>query len=334
MDAVKDKRIDIWVYMELSEDGRPNKVSLELLTPGKELAGMAKGICTAVILGRNIENAAEEAAAFGADRVIAADDDGFNIYDTEIYTGVMCELILKYKPDAVLFGATQDGRDLAPRIAGRLKTGLTADCTGISYDKELGKIVWTRPAFGGNLMAEIYCPETEPQMGTVRQGVFKMPERRIRKKAEIIHESVKVPECRNLKIIKFIKEADDCGEDLENADIIIAGGRGTGGEKGFRLLEELAKALGASVGASRAAVEEGYYPRARQVGQTGKTVAPKLYIACGISGAVQHLAGMSRAETVVAINSDPEAPIHKAADYSVIGDMFEVIPELIKLLKG
>ena len=334
MTEKKKRRLDIWVYIELSEDGSPEKGSLELLTPGKELAGMESGICTAVILGKDTAAAVRTVEAFGADRIIVVNDGGFDIYDTEVYTSAMCGLILKYRPDAALFSATQDGRDLAPRIAGRLKTGLTADCTGISYDKELERIIWTRPAFGGNLMAEIYCRGSGLQMGTVRQGVFEMPEKTDCKKAEIIYEKAEVSVCRSARVLESIKEYSDDGRDLEDSEIIVAGGRGTGGEKGFRLLEELAETLGAGVGASRAAVEAGYYPRTRQIGQTGRTVAPKLYIACGISGAVQHIAGMSRAETVVAINSDPEAPIHKSADYSIVGDMFEVIPELINLVKG
>lgn len=333
MTAEKKKRLDIWVYIELSEDGRAEKGSLELLTPGKKLAGIGLGMCTAVILGKDTSEAAVTADTFGADRVIAAESSSFDTYDTEVYTSVICGLISKYRPDALLFSATQDGRDLAPRIAGRLKTGLTADCTGISYDKELDRIIWTRPAFGGNLMAEIYCRGSGPQMGTVRQGVFEMPEKRSCGRAEIIHEAVNAPICRSTRVLESVKEASDDGKNLEDSEIIVAGGRGTGGEKGFLLLEELAETLGAGVGASRAAVEAGYYPRTRQIGQTGRTVAPKLYIACGISGAVQHIAGMSRAETVVAINSDPEAPIHKSADYSIVGDMFEVIPELIDLLK-
>lgn len=334
MTEKKKRRLDIWVYIELSEDGSPEKGSLELLTPGKELAGMESGICTAVILGKDTAAAVRTVEAFGADRIIVVNDGGFDIYDTEVYTSAMCGLILKYRPDAALFSATQDGRDLAPRIAGRLKTGLTADCTGISYDKELERIIWTRPAFGGNLMAEIYCRGSGLQMGTVRQGVFEMPEKTDCKRAEIIYEEAEDPVCRSARVLESIKEYSDDGRDLEDSEIIVAGGRGTGGEKGFRLLEELAETLGAGVGASRAAVEAGYYPRTRQIGQTGRTVAPKLYIACGISGAVQHIAGMSRAETVVAINSDPEAPIHKSADYSIVGDMFEVIPELINLVKG
>ena len=245
----------------------------------------------------------------------------------------MTALVNKYAPSAILIGATNNGRDFGPRLSCRLRTGLTADCTGLDYDAESGNVAWTRPAFGGNLMACIMCPDTRPQIGTVRPGVFKkapVPD----KHADVISEKISVPADKiRVRLVESIREAAEGMVNLEDAEIIVSGGRGMGASENFKLIEELADALGGAVGASRAAVDAGWIGHAHQVGQTGKTVGPKLYIACGISGAIQHLAGMSGSECIVAINQDPEAPIFTMADYGIIGNVFEVLPALTEEIK-
>ena len=234
----------------------------------------------------------------------------------------------------MMIGATNVGRDMGPRLSCRLKTGLTADCTAVDYDEETGNIAWTRPTFGGNLLAVIMCPNHRPQIGTVRPGVFKKGERNPENQPEIIRESIAVnPEHMRTRLVEVLKEAGAGSVNLENAEIIVSGGRGLGGPKGFELIKELADVLGGEVGASRAAVDSDWIGHVHQVGQTGKTVAPKLYIACGISGAIQHVAGMSGSDTIVAINKDPDAPIFGIADYGVVGDLNTVIPALIKEIK-
>ena len=233
----------------------------------------------------------------------------------------------------MMIGATNNGRDLGPRVSCRLKTGLTADCTSLAIDEASGKVAWTRPAFGGNLMATILCPECYPQIGTVRPGVFKKCEE-TENTAEVIREDIHVPaEQIRTRIIEILEDMNAEDVDLENAEIIISGGRGVGGPEGFDTLKELADVLGATVGASRAAVDAGWISHAHQVGQTGKTVGPKLYIACGISGAIQHLAGMSGSDCIVAINKDEEAPIFGVADYGIVGNLFEVLPVLTEEIK-
>ena len=233
-----------------------------------------------------------------------------------------------------MIGATNVGRDMGPRLSCRLKTGLTADCTAVDYDEETGNIAWTRPTFGGNLLAVIMCPAHRPQIGTVRPGVFKKGERKPENQPEIIREAISVkPERIRTRLVEVLKEAGAGSVNLENAEIIVSGGRGIGGSKGFELLQELADLLGGEVGASRAAVDSDWIGHVHQVGQTGKTVGPKLYIACGISGAIQHVAGMSGSDTIVAINKDPDAPIFNIADYGIVGDLYTVIPALIREIK-
>jgi electron transfer flavoprotein alpha subunit len=253
-------------------------------------------------------------------------------YTTDAYTKVICDLANSLKPEVILYGATYIGRDLAPRIAARMKTGLTADCTALDID-ENGLLLQIRPAFGGNLIATIICPERRPQMATIRPGVMKKALMDEGRRGEVI-EIKPVIEEKDIRteIISIIKEARQ-KVNLEEADIIVSGGRGVGGPEGFKLIEELAEVLGGVVGASRAAVEAGWIPSDHQVGQTGKTVRPKLYIACGISGAIQHIAGMGGAKTIVAINKNPDAPIFKIADYGIVGDLFKVIPALIEEIK-
>lgn len=324
---------DLWVFVETNEDGSAKNVGIELLTPGKMLAEKQGGQLAAVVIGNNVAKAVEEANAHGADKIYVVEGEEYAHYSTDAYTIALVALVEKYGPTSMMIGATNNGRDLGPRVSSRLHTGLTADCTALDIDAESGNVAWTRPAFGGNLMATILCPNNRPQIGTVRPGVFKKSAA-AEPKAEIIKEDIHVPaEKIRTQVLEVIKEMAGDKVDLEGAEIIVSGGRGVGGPEGFAPIRALAEALGGTVGASRAAVDAGWIPHAHQVGQTGKTVAPKLYIACGISGAIQHIAGMSGSDVIVAINKDPNAPIFDVADYSVVGDLFEVIPVLVEEIK-
>ncbi|MGI6211588.1 MAG: electron transfer flavoprotein subunit alpha/FixB family protein [Anaerovoracaceae bacterium] len=330
------KTKDLWVFIETKEDGSARNVGLELLNPGRELAEKQGGSLMAVVIGQNIDEAVRQAGEQGADKIYVIEGEEFARYTTDAYTNALEYLIEKYGPKTLLIGATTFGRDLGPRLSCRLQSGLTADCTGLAVGDD-GIMQWTRPAFGGNLMATIVCPNGVPQVGTVRPGVFKK-QPPVESHAEIIREDFHVPpEKIRTHLIEVIKDAAEEIVDLEGADIIVSGGRGTGGPEGFKPVYELAEALGATVGASRAAVDSGWISYAHQVGQTGKTVAPKLYIACGISGAIQHLAGMSGSDYIVAINRDPDAPIFEVANYGIVGNMFNVLPALteeVRKLKG
>ncbi|MCL2609998.1 MAG: electron transfer flavoprotein subunit alpha/FixB family protein [Treponema sp.] len=323
------KTKDLWVYIELDENEMPGNVGIELLNPGRRIAEAQGGKLVAVIVAGNAEKAATEVGRYGVDKIIVVEGDEYKTYSADAYTAALAYLAKKHAPLAFMVGATTEGRTLAPRVSCRLQTGLTADCTEIGFDEDAGIITWTRPTFGGNIMAEIICPNHFPQMGTVRPGVFKKPEPR-ESRPEIVKEAFGFrKDSIGTKILEVIAGTGD-KVDLEGAGIIVSGGRAVGGPGGFGVIRELAEVLGAAVGASRAAVEEGWIGGSHQIGQTGKNVAPKLYIACGISGASQHLAGMCSAETVVAINGDPNAPIHGIADYSIVGDMFEIVPEITK----
>lgn len=324
---------DLWVFIETNQDGTPKNVGLELLTPGRMMAGKQGGELVAVVIGNNIDGAVKAASEHGADKVIAVEGPEYAHYTTDAYTIALCTLVEKYGPTSMLIGATNNGRDLGPRVSCRLKTGLTADCTQLDIDEESGNVAWTRPAFGGNLMATILCPDHRPQIGTVRPGVFKRGEVG-EAKAEIIKEDIHVDAADiRTQVLELIKDLDSESVDLEGAEIIVSGGRGVGGPEGFAPVKALAEVLGGVVGSSRAAVDAGWIPHSHQVGQTGKTVGPKLYIACGISGAIQHLAGMSGSDCIVAINKDPEAPIFDVADYGVVGNLFEVLPVLTEEIK-
>lgn len=324
---------DLWVFIETNDDGSPKNVGLELLTPGRMLADKQGGNLIAVVIGNNVSSAVDAASGYGADKVIVVEGEEYGHYSTDAYTIALSALIKKYDPRSMLIGASNNGRDLGPRVACRVKTGLTADCTALDIDAESGDVAWTRPAFGGNLMATIMCPNHRPQIGTIRPGVYKKGEPG-KKKAEIIKEEIRV-ETKDIRtqVLEVIKSEDGLIVDLEGADIIVSGGRGVGGPEGFEPVRELAQALGATVGASRAAVDSGWISHAHQVGQTGKTVGPKLYIACGISGAIQHLAGMGSSDVIVAINKDPDAPIFGIADYGIVGNLFEVLPVLTDEIK-
>ena len=323
------KTKELWVFIETKADGTPRNVGIELLNPGRRLADKQGGDLVAVVIGYQTAAAVEAAAAHDADKIIVLDGPEYQNFTTDAYADAMYHLVEKYGPTTLIIGATPNGRDFGPRISCRLKTGLTADCTSLDIDDESGDMAWTRPAFGGNLMATILCSNTRPQIGTVRPGVFKKGAE-VAPHAEIIHEDYHVaPEKIRTKLLRVIQEAAAEIVDLEGAEIIVSGGRGVGGPEGFAThIKPLADAMGATVGASRAAVDSGWISHAHQVGQTGKTVAPKLYVACGISGAIQHQAGMSGADCIVAINKDPNAPIFEIAHYGIVGDLFEVLPLL------
>ena len=331
------KTKDLWVFIETNEDGSPKKVGLELLNPGRMMADKQGGKLVAVVIGDNVAESVEQAGIYGADQVIVVEGPEYKLYTTDAYVKALYHLTEKYGPTTIMIGATNNGRDMGPRFSSRVGTGLTADCTSLDIDEETGNVAWTRPAFGGNLMATIMCPDHRPQCGTVRPGVFKKPEAG-ENKAEVIKEDFHVaPEEIRTTLLEVIKEAGGEIVDLEGADIIVAGGRGVGGPEGFAPIKELADLLGGVVGASRAAVDSGWIAHSHQVGQTGKTVGPKVYIACGISGAIQHVAGMSSSDCIIAINKDEDASIFNIADYGIVGDLFEVVPALtaeIKKLKA
>ncbi len=322
----------VWVFAEQKE-GKIAAVTWELLGEGRKLADRLGSPLSAVLLGRQMDEAARELFYYGADRVILADSPQLENFLEEPYTEVMVEVIRRYKPAIVLLGATTIGRSLAPRVAARLETGLTADCTGLAIDEESKNLLQTRPAFGGNLMATILCPNHRPQMATVRPKVFPPARRDESRSGELIkidYSTRRLPQ--RAELLEIIK-GDGPSMNIAEADIVVSGGRGLGDPKNFALVRELAEVLGGAVGASRAVVDAGWIPYPHQVGQTGKTVCPKIYIACGIHGAVQHLAGMQSSGIIVAINKNPDAPIFKVADYGIVGDVCEVIPALIREIK-
>ena len=320
----------VWVFAE-QRDGEVAGVSFELLGAGRRLAEKLGSGVSAVLFGAGATEA-EELIRWGADTVYHCDDEMFRSFNDEPYANLLAQLILRHKPEVVLAGATPIGRSFFPRVAAKLKTGLTADCTALDIDGETKNLLQVRPAFGGNIMATILCPHTRPQMATVRPRVMKRGEYDGSRKGEIVRVGADSISSRT-KVIETVREVSEMSVNLQEANIIVAGGRGVGGEKGFQLLYELAEALGGCVGASRAAVDEGWIPYRHQVGQTGKTVGPKLYIACGISGAVQHLVGMQSSDIIVAINKNPDAPIFSVATYGIVGDIFEILPLLIKRIR-
>ncbi len=323
----------VWVVAE-QRNSEVLNVSKELIGEGKKLAKTLKTEITVLLLGFKLDKWAEELVKFGADKVIYADHKLLEVYTTDAYSKVIYNLVTERKPEVVLIGATTIGRELAPSLSAKLKTGLTADCTRLEVDKETSNLMQTRPAFGGNLMATIICPNHRPQMSTVRPGV--MEKSKYNKNASIVGKIEKItPEISEkeirVKVIEVVKSKLPQVA-LEEASIVVSGGRGLGNAKGFDLVKKLADKLGGVVGSSRASVDNGWIAMTHQVGQTGKTVRPKLYIACGISGAIQHVAGMNEAECIVAINKNPDAPIFKIADYGIVGDLYKVIPEVLSAL--
>ena len=319
---------DVWVFVEQTE-GEPAKVSWELLGVGAELAKTLGVQLCAVVVGENVDNLCHEAFAYGAKKVYLLDEPVYKHYRTEPYLAAICFLTEKYKPEIILMGATGLGRDLAGAVATRLKAGLTADCTGLSID-ENRNLMQTRPAFGGNIMATILCTRTRPQMATVRPHVMQMPARKNGAAGEIIRDTF-APDEENIavKVLEIIyDDSRTDAVDVSAADIIVSGGRGLMAKENFAMLQELADELGGVVGASRSAVDAGWVPPDRQVGQTGKTVRPRIYIACGISGAIQHLVGMQDSDLIIAINRDKDAPIFEVATFGLVGDLFKIVPAL------
>ena len=322
----------VWFWVEQFE-GQAGSISWEMAGKGRDLADQLGTTLTACVLGHNVEALAHEAIAYGADRVFLVDDPTLARYRTGPYAAILVDLVNRYKPEILLLGASSRGRDLAGSAATQLTTGLTADCTSLDIDPETRLLRQTRPAFGGNIMATILCPEHRPQMATVRHRVFEVPDRNPAYEGQIIRTAAQLGEDDiATKVIDLIVSEGDVN--LADARIIVSGGRGVKGPEGFAPVEELARVLGGAVGASRAAVDAGWIPYMHQVGQTGRTVRPDLYIACGISGAIQHLAGMRTAKVIVAINRDPEAPIFDVAHYGIVGDLFEVVPALTEAFRG
>ncbi|MFH1768013.1 MAG: electron transfer flavoprotein subunit alpha [Candidatus Omnitrophota bacterium] len=329
VNAEEDNFKDIWVFAE-QKKGNIQSVVYELLGEGKKLARKRNQKLAAVLLGAKIKSEAKKLIERGADKVYLIEAAELKNYQAEIYSNVLTKLIRDYKPEIVLTGATAMGRSLIPRVAVELRTGLTADCTALDIDEEKGILLQTRPAFGGNIMATIICPHRRPQMATVRHKVMKEAEISSACKGEIIALNPKEFSFKSrAKLIDIVEELEET-VNLTEADIIVSGGRGVGSAENFKLIEEFAKTIGAAVGASRAAVDSGLKPYSHQVGQTGKTVCPKIYFACGISGQIQHLVGMQSSDIIVAINKDADAPIFKIATYAIVGDLFKVIPALIK----
>ncbi len=323
----------VWIFAEQRE-GKIQPVAYELLGEGRKLAQDLKSDLSAVLCGgEEIEEEVDHLFAYGADKVYLLHHDELKDYKSLPHTRAISELIRKHKPEIFLLGATTIGRDLAARLAIRVGAGLTADCTGLDIDPEKKILRQTRPAFGGNIMATIISPNNRPQMATVRPKVFRKPDKQEGRKGELVKFNPVIgEEDLAIKIIEIIKD-ESVKINLAEAEIIISGGRGLGEAKNFKLIEDLAKVLGGAVGASRATVDAGWISAHHQVGQTGKTVAPKLYIACGISGKIQHLVGMQSSDTIVAINKDPDAPIFKVATYGIVGDLFEYVPLLTKKLQ-
>lgn len=318
---------DVWVFAE-HRDGTLPKVGLQLLGCARGLADLLGQRVCAVLLGYNVAGMATDLIAHGADVVYHADALELERYRFDTYAKAMVELVRRRLPNMFLIGATHIGRDLAPRVSRRLNVGLTADCTELTIDPETRLLRMTRPAFGGNIMATILCPNTRPQMSTVRPGVMKQLEPNRSRKGEVAMEEVEFGKRDMIvEIVKVVKEQKRLAN-LEEARIIVSGGRGVGSAEGFRAIKELADLLGGEVGGSRVAVEKGWIPQDHQVGQTGKSVRPDLYIACGISGSIQHRAGMQTSGCIVAINKDPDAYIFKIADYGIVGDLHTIVPML------
>lgn len=308
------------------------KVAIELIGEAKKLSADTDGRVVALLMGHHISNQSELLCHYGADSVLVVDHPLLETYTTEPYTKAICHVLQAYAPEIVLFGATSIGRDLAPRVAGRVHTGLTADCTSLDIDPESKLLLMTRPAFGGNIMATIVCRNYRPQMATVRPGVMTMPE----KDTSLANQRtlVEVPLADGDKNVEILSVTHDTKKsvDITEEKILVSGGRGIGGPQGFQPLTELAQALGGEVSSSRIGVDNGWIAKDRQVGQTGKTVRPDLYIACGISGAIQHLAGMEDSGFILAINTDPSCPMMKAADLAVVGDLNKIVPALTEAI--
>lgn len=328
---IKDYK-GVWVFIE-QKKGKVQSVSYELLGKAQELAKKLNCQVSGILIGNKLDDQLDELIFRGADNIYLVEAPEIAEFQDEPYTKILIELIKKYKPEILLCGATAIGRSLISRVAVNLKVGLTADCTGLDIDDEKKILLQTRPAFGGNIMATIISPNYRPQMATVRHKVMQPLDPDKHRKGKIIRESFEpLVYSSRTKLLDIVDEIENL-VNLAEADIIVSGGRGMGAPENFKMLEELAHVLGAAVGSSRAAVDAGWMPYSHQVGQTGRTVAPKIYIACGISGQIQHLVGMQSSKIIIAINKDPEAPIFKVATYGVVGDLFQIVPALTKKFK-
>ena len=325
-------------------DNEISGIALELLGKGKELAAKLETEVTAVLIGYNVKNLADKLAEYGADKVILVDDPELETYRTEPYAHALASVIEKYKPEIVLVGATAIGRDLGPTVSARVKTGLTADCTVLEIgdfplvaipgqEQKHNQLLMTRPAFGGNTIATIACPDNRPQMATVRPGVMQKIAPIAGAKAVIEEYNPGFTPNNKYVTIKEVVKAVSDTVDIMDAKILVSGGRGVGSAENFKILEDLAEVLGGTVSCSRAVVDNGWKPKDLQVGQTGKTVRPQIYFAIGISGAIQHLAGMEESDIIVAINKDESAPIFDVADYGVVGDLNKIVPMLTEKIK-
>ncbi|MCI6497586.1 electron transfer flavoprotein subunit alpha/FixB family protein [Lachnospiraceae bacterium HCP1S3_C3] len=325
-------------------DNEISSIAFELLGKAKELAGKLDTQVTAVLIGSGVKGLTDQLAEYGADRVIVVDDPELKDYRTEPYAHALASVINEYKPEIMLVGATAIGRDLGPRVSARVKTGLTADCTVLEIgdfpinaipgkEQKHNQLLMTRPAFGGNTIATIACPDNRPQMATVRAGVMQKIDPIKGAKAEVIEYNPGfVPDNKYVEILDIVKEVTDV-VDIMDAKILVSGGRGVGSAENFKLLDDLAEALGGTVSCSRAVVDNGWKPKELQVGQTGKTVRPQVYFAIGISGAIQHTAGMEESDIIIAINKDETAPIFDVADYGIVGDLNKIVPLLTEKIK-
>jgi electron transfer flavoprotein alpha subunit len=323
----------VWVFGE-QHDSVFHRSAFELIGCARGLAQELGEEVTAAVLGNQVLGKAEELIHHGADRCIVVEDPTLGYYQTCTYTHAMAELVRRHKPSILLIAATHLGRDMAPRLARRLGLGLTADCTRLSIDPEERILLQTRPAFGGNVMATIVTRFSRPQTATVRPGIMKALERDPSRVGRVVPENIDMAECREFTKVLECVVGEDKGADISAAKIIIAGGRPVCSERGISVLKEFADAVRGQVACTRVVVEEGFLPLERQVGQTGRTVRPEVYFACGISGAVQHKAGMDGSRYIVAINKDPDAPIFEIADYAIVGDLFEVLPALTRAVRG
>jgi electron transfer flavoprotein alpha subunit len=322
----------VWVLAEL-KNGSPLETTYELLGAGRPLADTLNTPLTALLFGDGVAAAADLLIARGADTVYVVEDPALAVFNDEVYTAVAAQLVEAGRPEILLISASAYGRSLAPRLATRLNTGLAADCTQLTIDPEQMILLQTRPVYSGSLLAAVVCPERRPQMATVRPRAMKALPADPGRTGQVVRPAVTLPERRQTRVVDVVVDLAE-KISLNEAEVIVAGGRGLGEAKNFALLAELADVLNGAVGASRAVVDSGWIAYSQQVGQTGKTVAPRLYLACGISGADQHLAGMSSSDIIIAINKDPEAPIFKMATYGIVGDVLEVVPALIRELRS
>ncbi|MDO4513938.1 MAG: electron transfer flavoprotein subunit alpha/FixB family protein [Lachnospiraceae bacterium] len=326
-------------------DNEISGIALELLGKGKELAAKLETEVVAVLIGHQVKGLADKLAEYGADKVIVVDDPELEVYRTEPYAHALASVINQYKPDIVLVGATAIGRDLGPTVSARVATGLTADCTVLEIgdfplvaipgqEQKHNQLLMTRPAFGGNTIATIACPDNRPQMATVRPGVMQKIEPIVGAKAVIEEYNPGFTPNNKYVTIKEVVKAVSDTVDIMDAKVLVSGGRGVGSAENFKILQDLADAMGGTVSCSRAVVDSGWMPRDLQVGQTGKTVRPQIYFAIGISGAIQHVAGMEESDIIVAINKDEDAPIFDVADYGVVGDLNKIVPQLTEAIKA